>query len=1183
MGIFQKSVINKHLAILDKEPVEKAFEKFKENYSPKKISEIKNLKEEEYQDGFLREIFVDVLGYTLKPDDNYNLVREFKNQEDGKKADGAILKEGKAVVVIELKSTKTKDLKNITEQAFNYKYNQPECKYVITSNFQKLRFFIDYTSDYEEFDLFNLKKEEFELLYLILHKDSIFADFPLKLKNETKFHEEKISDKLYKDYSNFKQKVYNNLIKNNPQYERLKLFKKSQKFLDRLLFVFFAEDTGLVPPNAISKIVEQWETLIELDEYKTLYSRFVKFFEHLDKGHKYKTYELPAYNGGLFAPDEILDNIIIDDEILKDDALKLSTYDFNTDVDVNILGHIFEHSLNEIEEITAEIEGTTTDKSKSKRKKDGVFYTPKYITQYIVENTIGKLCNEKRKELDIEEIEFDGTYKNKNSKLSAKGKKLFEKLNSYKNWLLTLKIVDPACGSGAFLNQALNFLIEEHKHIDDIIAELTGEAMRLFDTDKAILENNLYGVDINEESVEIARLSLWLRTAKRGRKLSNLNANIKCGNSLIDDPEIAGDKAFDWKREFPQVYEEKEKKIWHITTATHNSRYSQRMFDNYVKLGEAIWIDEKDELIITKTIAEIVKKDNLNVIEYNICGDHMHLLIVCETEELPEIVGKIKSMTSRAANIAAGRTVANHATKGHAPLSASMANSERGKTQTKLWTQRFGKVEIKDEKYLQNAIKYIRNNRKKHDLPKNPEIEKIKKEFLCTVEYALRTEYNGGFDVVIGNPPYVPTEYIIDKEKTYLEQKYQSAFGRINLYPIFYEKGLVIANKNAILGYITPYTILKNQYYLEARKYILEQTSILKIIDFKGITVFEDAAVDSIIVLLKKELKKNNTYYQIYNIKDFISNKFEKLEIAQQDIYQNEDLSLFVSPNDKIIKRISNNTVQLKNIVNFNQGIITGNNKNFITNIPNEITKPVITGSDFNRYSLNKSNQYIIYDIEKLHRPRKKEIFEINEKILLRQTGSYPICSIDTSKKYTLDTVHNGIILKQEYNSKYILTLLNSNLLKFLYENQINETGKVFAQVKIIYIDPLPIKEISQKAQQPFIEKADKMLELNKQLQEKKTKFLNRVKDNFEIEKISKKLDTFYDYDFKSFILELKKQKIKLSLMQQDEWEEYFNAYKTEINNIQAEINQTDKEIDQMVYKLYELSEDEIKIIENEK
>ncbi|MDP3359743.1 MAG: restriction endonuclease subunit M, partial [Lutibacter sp.] len=158
MAIFQKSVIKKHLNNLDKEQVEKAYIKFRENYTPAKIEHIKKLKEEEYQDGFLREIFVDVLGYTLRPSENFDLQREFKNQTDGKKADGAILTREHApllrdndplvtpiaIAVIELKSTKTKDLTLVTQQAFNYKNNQPECKYVITSNFQKLRFYIDY-------------------------------------------------------------------------------------------------------------------------------------------------------------------------------------------------------------------------------------------------------------------------------------------------------------------------------------------------------------------------------------------------------------------------------------------------------------------------------------------------------------------------------------------------------------------------------------------------------------------------------------------------------------------------------------------------------------------------------------------------------------------------------------------------------------------------------------------------------------------------------------------------------------------------------------------------------------------------------------------------------------------------------------------------------------------------------
>jgi len=118
-----------------------------------------------------------------------------------------------------------------------------------------------------------------------------------------------------------------------------------------------------------------------------------------------------------------------------------------------------------------------------------------------------------------------------------------------------LTICDPACGSGAFLNQALEFLIAEHKLIDELMTKLLGGELVLPNVENTILENNLFGVDINNESVEIAKLSLWLRTAKHGRKLTTLNDNIKCGNSIIDDQQVAGNKAFHWESEFPEVFE----------------------------------------------------------------------------------------------------------------------------------------------------------------------------------------------------------------------------------------------------------------------------------------------------------------------------------------------------------------------------------------------------------------------------------------------------------------------------------------------------------------------------------------------------------------------------------------------------------------------------------------------------
>ena len=115
---------------------------------------------------FLDDLFVKVLGYTLNPTPDYNLIAEQKNISDSKKADGAVLKEGKVIAVIELKSTKTKAMDKIVNQAFNYKHNHPACKYIITSNFEKLRFYVEHSDKYEEFDLFHLDETRFHAFVL---------------------------------------------------------------------------------------------------------------------------------------------------------------------------------------------------------------------------------------------------------------------------------------------------------------------------------------------------------------------------------------------------------------------------------------------------------------------------------------------------------------------------------------------------------------------------------------------------------------------------------------------------------------------------------------------------------------------------------------------------------------------------------------------------------------------------------------------------------------------------------------------------------------------------------------------------------------------------------------------------------------------------------------------------------
>jgi hypothetical protein len=266
----------------------------------------------------------------------------------------------------------------------------------------------------------------------------------------------------------------------NPQYDKLVLFKKTQKLLDRFLFIFFAEDRLLLPTNLIFRINKEWENIKLMRLPVSLYDRYIDYFRDLNIGAKVtlpafgkKTgeaitaeFEIFAYNGGLFQPDDLLDNIQIDDTLLHTYTQKMSNYNFESDVDVNILGHIFENSLNEIDEIKSELEGNVLEKTKTRRKKDGVFYTPKYITKYIVDNTVGKLCAEKKEEIKLVDEDYVSTPSTGSGALGSaksghsktKKKALLDKLTDYRNWLVDLTICDPACGSGAFLNQALEFL-----------------------------------------------------------------------------------------------------------------------------------------------------------------------------------------------------------------------------------------------------------------------------------------------------------------------------------------------------------------------------------------------------------------------------------------------------------------------------------------------------------------------------------------------------------------------------------------------------------------------------------------------------------------------------------------------------------------------------------------------------
>ena len=1244
MPLFQKSVISKYLKAQNKEQIVSKWKSYSDHFlNPRVQEEIKGLKEEQYQGEFLEDLFVKILGYT-KPasssETKFNLTTEYKNVKDSKKADGAIIVDDKVKAVIELKGTNTTDLGKIEVQAFGYKNNQPDCVYVITSNFEKLRFYIDNAIEHIEFNLFTLTEEEFQLLYLCLGYDNLSQNVGKKIKEESLSEEDVITKKLYKDYSLFKRELHQNLVLLNPDFEPLELFKKSQKLLDRFLFLFFGEDRHLLPPNSVRLILNQWNQLKELDEYSPLYERFKKYFGYLNTGYKGVQHNVFAYNGGLFKPDEVLDTITIDDDLLYKHTLKLSEYDFASEVDVNILGHIFENSLNELDEIKAQLEGQEIDKSKTKRKKDGVFYTPKYITKYIVENTVGKLCEEQKAALEI--LEEDYFTDKKRQKKTIQG--LVEKLDAYRKWLLQLTICDPACGSGAFLNQALDFLIEEHQYIDELQAKLFGDALVMSDMENSILENNLFGVDLNEESVEIAKLSLWLRTAQPNRKLNDLNGNIKCGNSLIDDVAVAGDKAFNWQQAFPKVFKEKQKKSWHITTAIHDSRTSQRMIDYKVREKRAMgtmpepqinYLTDKDEMVIAETVLVLVKEQNLNILAFNVCKDHIHIVLVCEEEDVNEIVRKIKGRTAREVNL----------NNGIQPLV-----KEKGEKSIPLWTQKFGCKEIVDENQLVNTINYIKTNRAKHQLPDNsikgfkPLVESI----ACSYEHAFREEYKGGFDVIIGNPPYVRQELFKDI-KSYLEKNYKCYNSVADLYTYFIELGIRLINKKGKFSFILPNKFLKATYGAEIRRVMKNDSILESLLDFDDYPVFDDATTYPIIFILNKNNNNENDffYYSEINNRVKTDNPIEILEtkkIKVPYISLTDEMWNFINLDSfKILEKLKNNSIILDKHVSKKifYGIKTGKNEAFVIdevkkeeliskNSKNaELIKVLATGKEVKRNAFNFQKKYLLFtgydndipsnypDIQEELDKFKQDLIKRNDQGLnywnLRSCAYYSEMQmpkivyprINNQGNFYFDAKGEVFLLDNNFfissDSIGLLGLLNSKLVFYYLKNVCTTLQGGFYDFRRDKISTIPIHKNFNSYEAKIGKISQDLIQLVQDLELINSKFQRTIQRKFFTATVSvstmglsplpdvkvntdtlpKKLQDWYKLPYAEFLKELAKKKVKLSLSQEAEWEDYFMQESKKALELKATIDATDKAIDAMVYELYGLSEEEIAIVEN--
>lgn len=359
--------------------------------------------------------------------------------------------------------------------------------------------------------------------------------------------ERKLEGEFYKDYRTYREVLIREiLLQQPPGVTRGGSVRLAQKLLDRLIFVMFAEDMGGrvgFPAGALQEeLRRQSQDQFLEPNGDEVWRRLKQIFRIMNSGGRLGTADIHEFNGGLFEDDPTLDALQLPNRLFvrfgqatneasaaehKDTLYYLaSSYNFAREGDsknsigLYTLGHIFEQSIVELEKLEADAEERPSLTDITKRKRDGVYYTPEWVVRRIIEETIDPLFARWKSEAGWRPI----------------GEPSKEAAGAYWARLQRVRIIDPACGSGAFLIMALRHLEKEFA-LAVLAAHRSGAISSAPDEPaitKMILANNLFGVDINSASVEITKLSLWLHTAMPNRPLSDLDDTIRCGNSLVD-------------------------------------------------------------------------------------------------------------------------------------------------------------------------------------------------------------------------------------------------------------------------------------------------------------------------------------------------------------------------------------------------------------------------------------------------------------------------------------------------------------------------------------------------------------------------------------------------------------------------------------------------------------------------
>ena len=728
--------------------------------------------------------------------------------------------------------------------------------------------------------------------------------------------------------------------------------------------------------------------------------------------------------------------------------------------------------------------------------KDGSFFTPGFITMYMCRETIRKAVVQK----------FNETKKWNCNNIEE----LYDKIEDRKeaNKIVnSIKICDPAVGSGHFLVSALNEMIavkNDLKILQDrdgkrlkeyqvevvndelIVTDEEGELFEynpgsagspanrelqrvqetLFHEKQTIIENCLFGVDINSNSVKICRLRLWIELLKNAyyknstelETLPNIDINIKCGNSLVSRFAIDADLKQALKKSKWTIYS------YRIAVDTYRNAESKEQKREMERLIADIKSDFRSEISLNDPKVKKLRK---------LSGD---LYQMTNQGQLFEMSKKEKADWNK---------------------KVTQLTEETKKLEAEI-------EEIKANKIFENAFEW------RFEFP---EVLNDDGDFV-------------GFDVVIGNPPY--GALFSENEKAFIKSNFQYYDYQFDIYMTFFERSYNLLKDFSQLCFIVPNTWLLNLKTPNIRKLLFSRFNTHNVRAY-SCPVFEEAVVDTIIVSAEKknDLSGSMSVHIIDKNGNTIENKFSKNELAVN--YQSH-VNIYLSDFASKIDFKFSTFPKLDNVAKITQGTKpfqkgkgkpkqdekTMQEKPFVQSYKKDETfRPLLRGSLINKYVITWNDDYFISLGDWLAEPRYSANYDAPLKIVIRQTGSSLIATIDDRQFVVRDNLYTIISTNKEYSEYLILACLNSKLLSWYYQNIVNnEVGEALAQVKRGHLEILP------------------MPKYNKTVFASLERLILQVLDR-------KKADN------------------------------------------SADTSDLENQIDQLVYQLYELTEEEIKIIEN--